>query len=65
MKKEKGILLSLVFLMITKPNSSILIIKLDEGKKLGLILDKGKSRQVQIQENEMLLSDHCSEPDIN
>lgn len=49
-KKPLGILFSLVFPMTkpTKTDFSVLIIKLKQGKKLDLILEKGKSRQVQI-----------------
>lgn len=35
----------------TKPDFSVLIVKLNEGKKVGLILENGKSRQIQIQDN--------------
>lgn len=52
-KKNLGIPFPLGFLMTrtTKSHFSVLIIKLNKGKKLGLILEKGKSRQVQIQVN--------------
>lgn len=51
-KKHLGILLALVFLVTkpTKTDFAALIIKLKEGKKLGLIPEKGQSKQVRIQD---------------
>lgn len=51
-KKHLEILLALVFLMTkpTKTDFAALIIKLKEGKKLGLIPEKGQSKQVRIQD---------------